>query len=101
MFLWDESSELMDCNEAAVRILKAESREWLLSNHITVADLSPDEQPDGCVSKERALEIINKMRTGTPARFEWVHRALDGSLIFVEVQATVSGRGRGSGWVGE
>ena len=94
MFLWDENSELMDCNEAAVRILKAESREWLLAQRIMVADLSPPEQPDGSVSKERAWEIINAMRTGTPARFEWVHVAMDGTLLHVEVQATVSERGR-------
>ena len=35
MFLWDNDAQLIDCNEAAIRILKAESKEWLLSRRTT------------------------------------------------------------------
>ena len=47
MFLWDNDAQLIDCNEAAIRILKAESKEWLLSRKTTVAEMSPEYQPDG------------------------------------------------------
>ena len=47
MFLWDNDAQLIDCNEAAIRILKAESKERMLLQKTTVAQISPEYQPDG------------------------------------------------------
>lgn len=72
-----------DCNEAAVRILGAATREQVLRLH--PAELSPELQPDGSNSREKAEQMDAIARDRGFHRFEWWHQRLDGKAIPVEV----------------
>jgi len=76
----------VDCNQAAVEMMGCSSKEQLLVFHPD--DISPERQPDGQLSSERARDLIaTALREGS-LRFEWVHRAVDGTDFPVEVLLT-------------
>lgn len=74
------------CNQAMVDMLRADSREQLL--HTLPTDSSPERQPDGRYSSEKANEMMTKAIEQGYHCFEWVHRRLDGTEIMVEVLLT-------------
>ncbi len=47
---------LVDCNQAAVDMLRLETRKQFLN--CTPADISPELQPDGCRSKIKSVEMV-------------------------------------------
>src|SRR2546428_11337877 len=58
MFLSDPRREIfVDCNQAAVEMMRANSKQQLLM--MNPADLSPGFQPSGRSSRERTHEDIN------------------------------------------
>ncbi|SKB45699.1 PAS domain-containing protein [Dyadobacter psychrophilus] len=80
--LIDESG-ILDCNEAAVKMLRCKDKSELLLIH--PAKFSPEFQPDGRRSDEKSLEMDrNAYETGYN-RFEWTHKRLDGEEFPVEV----------------
>ena len=72
-----------DCNERTVEMLKAPSRDDVLSTH--PSQLSPETQPDGRSSFEKAGEMIATAHEKGSNRFEWAHRRLNGEVFPVEV----------------
>lgn len=76
----------IDCNNAAVSIMKCETKEQLLQ--INPSSISPKVQPDGRNSSERGQELFEEVDTFGVAQFEWVHLKSDGSELFVEVTLT-------------
>jgi len=76
----------VDCNSATVEMLKHESKEDLLNTH--PSELSPEFQPDGNGSFDKAMEMMEIALTKGTHRFEWAHKRKDGEVFPVEVSLT-------------
>lgn len=76
-------SGILDCNEAAIRMLRCKDKREVLALHPVV--LSPEFQPDGQSSRDRGLELEAIARANGFHRFEWTHRRMDGEAFPVEV----------------
>ncbi len=77
----------IDCNPAAVKMMHCTDKDQLLSLH--PAQLSPERQPDGRLSTDKANEMIARALKKGSLRFRWVHRRADGQNFPVEVLLTV------------
>ncbi|NBD96372.1 MAG: EAL domain-containing protein [Gammaproteobacteria bacterium] len=82
-----EGNEFIDCNEAAVRMLRCSSKEDILP--VPPWGLSPEFQPDGRRSTEKAREMIEIAYERHFHRFEWMHTRADGEDFPVEVTLTL------------
>ncbi|MBL8399042.1 MAG: EAL domain-containing protein [Candidatus Accumulibacter sp.] len=69
------NGRIVDCNQAALDIFGATSREQLLS--LTIADLSPPTQANGQLSKEDVKRCVEDALSGKNHTFEWLHQRLD------------------------
>ena len=88
-----DNYNFIDCNNAALEMLKFNSKEEIL--HCHPSRLSPPIQPDGSSSFEKAEEMMNLANSNGNHRFEWVHRKADGEDVYVEVSLTqIPFRGR-------
>ena len=77
----------VDCNEAALSLAGCSCKEQLIGLHPW--DISPERQPDGRLSSEKAKELTGAtMRQGVN-QFEWMRRTFDGEEFWVEVSHTV------------
>ncbi len=81
-----DGNVFVDCNQATVKMLHAQNKTEVLRTH--PADLSPEFQPDGRLSDEKADEMIRIALERGSHRFEWMHRRLDGEDFPVEVLLT-------------
>ncbi|MDG5496786.1 methyl-accepting chemotaxis protein [Niveispirillum sp. BGYR6] len=70
-------------NDAALKFIKAKDAKQLRG--VLPGALSPERQPDGRVSAEVAGAYLHEAIRDGFRRFEWMHRALDGSPLPVEV----------------
>jgi PAS domain S-box-containing protein len=87
IFLFDPGREIfVDCNQAAVAMMRATSKQQLLMIH--PAELSPEFQPDGKSSREKTPEVINLALGKGSHRFEWRARGMDGVEFPLEVLLT-------------
>ena len=77
----------IDCNEATVSLLGYQDKHQVIST--LPGDLSPQYQPDGRPSPEKAEEMIGIAYRQGSHRFEWLHKCADGSDLPVEVMLTV------------
>ena len=85
MLLIDDG-RFVECNAAAVAMLRLASRDELLNHH--PADLSPPIQGDGVLSAEKAKTLMAKALELGSLRFEWLHRRANGEVFPVEVLLT-------------
>lgn len=76
----------VDCNEAIVKMFKAEDKQAL--TNVTLADLSPEFQPDDQSSYEKALWMNALASQQGVHKFEWHARACDGTLFWISVMMT-------------
>ncbi len=81
-----DGDTFVDCNEATVRMLRYATRDELLQTH--PSELSPEFQPDGRVSFEKANEMMGIAFARGSHRFEWNHQRADGEVFPVEVLLT-------------
>lgn len=78
-----DKTGIMDCNEAAVKMLRCTNKSELLSIH--PARFSPEFQPDGRLSSEKSVEMDRLAYENGYNRFEWIHKRMDGEEFPVEV----------------
>jgi|GEM_PF-2069315 len=81
-----ENGVFIDCNHAGMVLLGADNRLQIL-NHSPV-DFSPEKQPDGQASDQKALLLIEKTLREGSLKFEWESKRDDGSLFLAEVSLT-------------
>jgi PAS domain S-box-containing protein len=83
----------VDCNWAAVELMRAGTKERLLGAR--PEDLSPPVQPDGTPTQEKSAQVVALVEERGGHRFEWVARRFDGHEVPLEVLSTaidVAGR---------
>jgi two-component system cell cycle sensor histidine kinase/response regulator CckA len=100
-----EGDRFVDCNPAAVEMLRFPSREALLERYsgsaekgalrAHPAEFSPPQQPDGRDSYEKAGEMMELAFKHGSHRFDWEHVRADGEPFTVEVLLTHVHRGEG------
>ncbi|MEO1144518.1 MAG: PAS domain S-box protein [Cyanobacteria bacterium J06638_22] len=81
-----EDGVFVDCNQAAVTMMRCGDKAVFLALH--PGQISPDMQPDGQPSLEKANAMMATALRQGGHRFEWVHRRMDGEDFWVEVQLT-------------
>ncbi|MDZ7762182.1 MAG: chemotaxis protein CheB [Desulfovermiculus sp.] len=74
------------CNQAALDLLGM-TREQLLA--ADTVSLSPERQPDGRLSREKAGELIAQCLSPKILRFDWVYFRADGQILPVEITMVV------------
>ena len=77
---------IIDCNPACVNLLRAKRKEDLIGR--SLAEMSPELQPDGTHSAEKLAEIYQVAQDCGSFRFEWEHRRANGEEFPVEVSLT-------------
>ena len=85
MLLLDEKG-FFDCNAAAMRQLKVSHKDEVL---VHPARLSPEIQPDGRDSREKADEMVARAYEDGFHRFEWLHCDFTGKSFWADVSLTV------------
>ncbi|MHA1560570.1 MAG: PAS domain-containing protein [Promethearchaeota archaeon] len=81
IFLMDQDI-FIDCNQKTLELFNCKRDEII---NQPPYKFSPEFQPDGMTSKEKALIYITKAFSGEPQFFEWLHSTLDGTPFFAEV----------------
>jgi len=81
-----ENGKFIEANEAIVRMLKYQNKEELLNQH--PSNLSPEYQPDGRKSYEKANEMIQIALDRGKHFFEWMHKKSDGENFWAEIVLT-------------
>ena len=82
--MFDENFDLIDSNSFLLTMLGVAKKSFLGR----FFDLSPDYQPDGLKSKERALDCMKRALGGEKFVMEWMFCSPDGELIPTEVTFT-------------
>ncbi len=72
----------IDCNARTLELFGCSREEFAASS---LARFSPEKQPDGRDSREKAMEKVQAALEGRPQRFDWIHRRCDGTLFPAEV----------------
>jgi diguanylate cyclase (GGDEF)-like protein len=80
--LWNNTLDIIDCNEAAVSLFGVESKQEFINRF---HEFSPEFQPDGQNSYEKGRMHLEKTFNKGYNVFDWMHRMPDGTLIPAEV----------------
>ena len=83
--LWDNEFNIFDCNEAAVKLFNFKDKQECIDRFF---ECSPDYQPDGQFSSEKAMYVLSKAFNEGRYVFEWTHQ-LPGSDEQIPVEVTL------------
>lgn len=81
-----ENNLFVDCNDAAVKMLGYPDKEAVLNTH--PSELSPEFQPDGQPSIQKADKMMDQAIKNGSHRFLWNHKRANGEVFPVEVLLT-------------
>ena len=82
--IWDRNLNTIDCNEAGVKLYGFKNKQEYVERFLECC--SPEYQPDGQRSSEKAVVLVNKAFEEGYCSFDWMHKAPgDGTLIPAEV----------------
>ena len=84
----DQHRRFVECNDAAAQLHGYKSRGELLKQLPKPENLSPDKQPDGSDSSEKAREMVEIALEEGFNRFEWIHKKKNDELFLAEVSLT-------------
>jgi signal transduction histidine kinase/PAS domain-containing protein len=76
--IWDKNLNTIDCNKAAVKLYGFKDKEEYKEKFIT--SCSPEYQPDGQLSGEKAVRLVNRAFEEGYCAFDWMHRIPDENI---------------------
>ena len=77
---------IVECNKAALHMLGFSSKDEVIG--LSPKDISPEFQPDGSLSEQKAqFQMQEAYKDGT-TRFEWYHQLTDGTMLPVDISLT-------------
>ncbi|KEJ00890.1 diguanylate cyclase [Clostridium botulinum A2B7 92] len=79
-------NKVIDCNLAMIELLGYDSKSSIL--HKNPVQFSPEKQPNGESSKEKAIQVYKITMKNKKYKFEWWFKRVDGTLLPVEVMMT-------------
>ncbi|ACA55963.1 GGDEF domain-containing protein [Clostridium botulinum] len=79
-------NKVIDCNLAMIELLGYDSKSSIL--HKNPVQFSPEKQPNGESSKEKAIQVYKTTMKNKKYKFEWWFKRVDGTLLPVEVMMT-------------
>jgi len=87
IFLIDKNSIIIDCNSKVTQIFDRD-RDELIGK--TPEELSPQYQPDGILSEEKARYLVKHALAGKSQIFNWQHLKKNGQIFEAEVSLAAS-----------
>ena len=79
---FDKNFRIIDCNQKSVEIFEMRDKQEFMDRF---SEISPEFQPDGMPSIEKAVMMISKAFDEGYVKFEWLDRKLDGEWVPSEV----------------
>ncbi|MCL2193275.1 MAG: ATP-binding protein [Treponema sp.] len=82
MNIWDDTYKLVATSQQSIEIFGLSSQEQYIERF---HDLSPEYQPCGTPSREKAINVVMGAFREGHAKFEWLHQTLDGEPLPTEI----------------
>ncbi len=80
--LWDSNYNLIECNEASVKLFGVKDKKEYIERHF---EFAPEYQPSGQSTREKTNELVREAFAKGTCRDEFMYRLPDGSPLPVEV----------------
>ena len=77
--IWDRQLNTVDCNKAAVALYGFKDKQDYINRFIT--SCSPELQPDGQRSDEKAVKLVNIAFDKGYCKFDWMHKMPDDDVL--------------------
>jgi signal transduction histidine kinase/DNA-binding response OmpR family regulator len=82
MNFWNREFKNAVTNEESVKLFEVSSKQEYLDKFF---ELSPEYQPDGQLSRDKLIKLIQKAFDEGYCKFEWMHQKLNGGLFPADV----------------
>jgi len=82
MNIWDENYNLVSTSQQALKMFELESQEQYVERFL---ELSPEFQPCGTPSSEKALMFVKQAFSEGISQFEWMHQTFDKEQVPTEI----------------
>ena len=82
--IFDDSFNILECNNTILNLLGSDKK-YYIENFF---EFSPESQPDGEKSMEKAFKMLSGALEGEDITIEWMHKTTKGVLIPFEVTLT-------------